>query len=539
MISWFDNVGAVGIIKDIPAHQLPAEAWSGGQNVRFTDGKVRKFAGHSRMFESSTASPTIAVAPYYLLPASTQTSYFWLYAGLNKVYATDGATHADISQAGDYSATANVGWNGGVLGGIAVINNGKHAQNYPQQWGDLSAGPSLTKPLKDLENWPASTYATVVRPFREFLIALDVSEPTLGRNRHKMIWSDAAPAGTVPSSWDYTDPTNHAGTKEFKQTGGHLVDCLPIRDINLVYKSDSVWSQQFIGYPEVFRFDEIFGTMGLLTRNCVKEFYGKHFVLAQDDIIVHDGHTHEPILNRRMRDWVFGQLDSDHYGNSFVAANYPANEMWCCFPTSGNTHPDLALVWNWRENSTAIRELPNATYIANGVADPSGGAIAFDADAGTFDNAIGSFDEQNYNPTLRKMLMAVPGAENRIYLVDNTTSFDGVNMTAYVEREAVPLGRTDRAGFQNVDISRIKEVLGVYPTIIGTAGTTVDIYVGTQPATDAAINWHGPYTFTIGTSHKVSCRLAGRIISVKFESTVDSDWSLVRYGVEWRDGGER
>lgn len=538
MITYFDNVGAVGIIKDIPAHQLPPEAWSGGQNIRFIDGKVRKFAGHSRMFESSTASPSIAVAPYFLQPVSTNTAYFWMYGGLSKIYATDGSQHTDISQAGDYSATANIGWNGGVFGGIAIANNGKHGQNYPQQWGDSSAGPSFTKLCKDLENWPANMYATVVRPFRNFLVALDVTEAAV-RNRHQLVWSTPAAAGTVPSSWDYSDPSNRAGTVELKQTQGYLVDCLPIRDVNLLYKSDSVWSQQFVGGNEVFQFDEVFGTMGALSRNCIQEFYGKHFVLVQDDVVVHDGHTHEPILNRRMRDWIFGQLDSTYYTNSFVAANYPKNEMWCCIPTSGNEFPDMALVWNWRENSTTIRELPNCTTIMNGVVDPSGGTISFDADVGSFDSVVGSFDDQTYNPTLRKLLMAVPGATDRLFLLDDTTSFDGSNMTAYVEREAVALGRVDKAGFQNVDLQTRKFVRAIYPTITGTAGTTVDIYVGTQGALGEAINWHGPYAFTIGTDYKVNCRLSARIISIKFQTTSDNDWSLVRYGVDWDMDGQR
>lgn len=537
MISWFDNIGAVGIIKDIPAHQLPAEAWSGGQNVRFVDGKVRKFAGHSRVFDSSTASPTISIAPYYLQPVATSTQYYWLYAGLSNVYATDGATHTDISKVGGYSATANLSWNGGMLGGIAIVNNAKHGQNYPQQWGSSAGEPDPTVPLVDLSSWPANTYATVIRPFRNFLVALDITEGAT-RNRHQLMWSTPAPPGTVPDSWDYTDPANRAGTVELKQTQGTLIDCLPMRDVNLIYKQDAVWSMQFIGGNEVFQFDEVFNTMGALSRNCVKNFYGKHFVLVQDDIVVHDGQSHEPILNRRMRDWIFGQLDSINYTNSFVAANYPKNEMWCCIPTSGNEFPDLALVWNWRENSTSVRDLPGPAMIGNGVVDPSGGIITYDADVGSFNSVVGSFDEQNYNPTLRKLLMAVP-SQVRLHLLDNTTSFDGLNMTAYVEREAVPLGRVDKAGFQSPDLSVRKAVDAVYPTIDGTAGSSVDVYVGTQEALGDAITWHGPHPFVIGTDTRIPVRVSGRIISIKFQTTGSNDWSLIRYGIEWRKDGER
>ena len=76
-----DNPGEIGIIKDIPGHELPLNAYSDGQNVRFNDTYVEKSLGHSSVF-------TPSIEPYYLLSMSTTEVFYWIYAGLSKIYIT-------------------------------------------------------------------------------------------------------------------------------------------------------------------------------------------------------------------------------------------------------------------------------------------------------------------------------------------------------------------------------------------------------------------------------------------------------------------
>ena len=62
MLVPMENIGSVGIITDVPPQQLPLSAWSGGNNVRMTDGYVNKCAG----FEEVLA--TCPITPYYITP---------------------------------------------------------------------------------------------------------------------------------------------------------------------------------------------------------------------------------------------------------------------------------------------------------------------------------------------------------------------------------------------------------------------------------------------------------------------------------------
>ena len=64
---------------------------------------------------------------------------------------------------------------------------------------------------------------------------------------------------------------------------------LPLGDVNIVYKEDSIWSMAFEGGQSIFGFRQLFDDVGILGRHCAKSFNNKHFVVSEDDVYVHDG----------------------------------------------------------------------------------------------------------------------------------------------------------------------------------------------------------------------------------------------------------
>jgi len=217
-----------GINRDIDSYELPETQWSDGNNIQFDNDKTAKVLGQQQVFGTPT------VAPYWLLPFNTTTTDYWLYPSLTKIYrvSTSGitTTHSDITRTsgGDYSATAAKGWNGGVLGGVAILNNGV---DDPQMLGSASSA------CADLTNWPASTSCQVIRPFKRFLVALDTTESGT-RYPFRVKWSHPAEGGTVPTTWDPADATKDAGYVDLSQSNGYVIDCLPLGDVNIIYKED-------------------------------------------------------------------------------------------------------------------------------------------------------------------------------------------------------------------------------------------------------------------------------------------------------------
>ena len=89
----FDNVGSIGIIKDVPPYNLPQGAWSDGNNVRFLDNGVKKVAGYKEVMA------TCPFAPYYIHPyLSVEGLYYWIAYGATDIAVWTGSSWIDITR---------------------------------------------------------------------------------------------------------------------------------------------------------------------------------------------------------------------------------------------------------------------------------------------------------------------------------------------------------------------------------------------------------------------------------------------------------
>lgn len=533
----FDNIGQIGIVYDAPDYELPYNAWSAGRNVRFDNNKAIKFQGHAAVYDPPS------IAPYHLTPVSTASTYYWVYAGLTKVYTTDGTAHYNITRQTaavdvDYSADADISWNGGILNGIPVFNNGV---DDPQVWTPVGVSQRLT-PLdwvNGASTWNSLGYsAKVIRPFKNFLVALDFNNGST-RYPRQVRWSDAATAGNLPITWDDSDATALAGfTTDLEETQGFVVDCLPQRDINVIYKEDSTWGMQLIGGNDVFRFYKMFTETGILSRRCVKEFEGRHVMLTPGpDLIMHDGQNITSLLDRKWQRWLANAIDPTNYQRSYVTPNYARNEMWACFPSVDSTFPDKAIVWNWKDNSIGVRDLPNAAHVAYGIVD-SGVALTWDTWTGTWDTLTGVWDERYYNPTSQDLLIADPVA-TKLYQGDDTNQFNAVNMTSYIERTGLAIAGQRRDGSPIVDLASVKYCNAIYPKINATSGTVVNVYIGSQMEIGDTVSWSAALPFTVGADYKIDTRKSGRLLAIKFETASDVAWELTSYELDIEIAGAR
>ena len=456
--------GEFGVVKDKPAHSLPVSAWSDAVNVRFNDGYAEKSLGYS----SQLGTPSIA--PYFLLSFQSTSLFYWIYAGLTSAYITEGTSHTDITRSsGAYNATANESWTGGTLAGIPILCNGFDA---PQML--FPASPSNA--LSELSNWPADTNAKVIKPFKNFLIALNMVEG--GADYPYVVrWSTPADPGTVPTSWDYTDTTNDAGRVPLSEGGGGLVDGGALRDAFIIYREFSTYSMRFIGGRFIFEFNQIFPSSGIFSKRCFAEFEGNHCVLTNDDLIMHNGVTQKSVLDSKYRDTLFSELNAaTNNKRTFLSANYAKNEIWVCYPTGSDEFPTKALVWNYRHDTIGFRTLPGSMDISFDVIDPQTTAT-WASDSDTWDSDTSKWDEKQYNPAKRAMLMC-DTANTKLYKMDDTNQNDGVSFTATLQRTELQL-----AG----DFDTITHITRIYPKFTGSGAVTV--YVGGQNVIGESVTW--------------------------------------------------
>ena len=512
------DLGKVGVIKDVLPHRLPPNAFSDGRNVRFFENSVEKFLGHSNAFSGEMESPI--VQPYWLTSIRQDTDMYVVYAGENKVYATDGATHFDMTRTtGDYSMNTSKGWTGGVMGGIVFLNNGVDS---PQSW----VGPaSLTTKLTDLPNWPSGALCQSMRSFKQFMIAMDYTNGS-GTSYPRLVkWSTGASFNAVPTSWDETDATLDAGEYELADTSGRVIDGAELRDTFVIYKEDSIWGMQFVGPPFVFRFYKISETTGALSRRCMVEINNGHFVFGVNDCYINDGQNLTSVLNQRMRREVFNNLNTTNFERCFVVPYFQKSEVWACYPDITSDFANKALVWNWTDNSIGIRDLPDIAFAHAGAVPTimGGGDSSSWVGGGTWDDQIGAWDSTlTYDITETKLMMASPGStggSGQIYLADSSNKEDTENMTSNVIRESL--------FFDSVDT--VKFCRGVR---LNMDGGPVNVYVGRQMSPNESTTWEGPFSFDPSTDYKINCRVTGRLLGIKVESTADVAWRLNSYDMD-------
>jgi len=144
-----DNVGQVGIVKDINPWQLPPNVWSDGNNVRAEHGAILKSPGYAEVMA------TCPIVPLYITNLNTPSENYWIIGGTAAihVYKESADNWFNITgTSGPYSATAEENWTSTVLGGVLVMTNGF---DDPQFWAlDGTGEPDVTTVMADLTAWP-------------------------------------------------------------------------------------------------------------------------------------------------------------------------------------------------------------------------------------------------------------------------------------------------------------------------------------------------------------------------------------------------
>lgn len=520
-----ENVGAIGVINDLPAHELPPEAWSDALNIRFNNNKAMKIKGDVAVYGTPT------VAPHHVEPWTLTTDYRWLYAGTAQIYYISGGSHTNATRYtttpgdNDYTAGTRPIWTGGNLHGVPILNHDNFT-DYPQQWDN-----ALSR-FKDLDNWQANTYAKVMRPYQNFLVGLHIKKSAT-EYPYTVKWSHPADPGTVPTSWDETDATKQAGEQTIAQSGGFLVDCAPLAGQNILYKQDAIWAMQYIGGTFVFNFQELSSTIGALTPRCIKEFYRRHLIVGQNDIVLFDGVQPQSIISKKTRKWFFNQLHETHWDKTIVTMNYPRREIWIAYVEAGATSEYLthALIWNWDDNTLTIKELPDLSYINYGHVDDDT-ATTFDGASGTFDAASAPFGDSGTSPADYQLLFAKAYSSAQFLHGDENYDSNGTNYTSYLERTGLAVAGNDRQGNLKVDPYSVKFVRAIFPKIISTGSPTVQISVGMQDDLNGAVRWDGPHDFVVGTDLKIDTALSGKYLAIRIEDSSNIPWELTGYTLD-------
>lgn len=515
------DASMVGLIRDVKPHLLPPEAWSYLFNSRMREGQVEWMGAKSQVYGTPTQ------APYFgAMIRDAAGARFFVYFSLSDAFAVDSSlVHTEITRAaGDYAGSDASKFNYTMLGGIPIFNNGA---DRPQYWGPVSAAQRL----QNLTNIPANEIAKVFRAFGPYLCAYNV---TIGVNAfpHMIHWAHPADPGSLPSSWDETDPTVDAGKKDLSDVdSGVILEARGLRGQMYIYKENSTWLQRLIGGRFVFSFDTFLETVGTLAPRCVATTgNGKyHFVATQDDIIIHDGASVTPLLAGRMRETIFGALDTNNYQQSFCFCKPDTNEMWFCFPESGNSIPNRALIWNYGVKSElgAITEA-DVDFQAAAITDMDvGSSGTWDADSEVWDA-----DSSYWDTVSRRKTVVMRPTVTKILLLDSGTDNDGSAVTSTMQRSGLAMVGQKRDGTPINDFTQVKMVKRCW---IRASGGSFNVRLGYQTTVNGSILWSDSESFNPETQLYADIIVTGPVLAIEFSGT--TSFAIQGYKLEISPAG--
>jgi hypothetical protein len=510
-----NDVASVGVIRDSPPHEIPPEAWTLAENVRFEDDSVVMLLGYSQVFG------TPGVAPYFAQYISAPAQGFWLYAGLSKIYVYDGTTHTDITRTTDgatYNAGSAAAWNGTNIGGIPILNDGA---DVPQFWGAYSP---LTH-MANLTNWPSTLRCKVIRAFGPYLMALNLTDAGV-QKPYDVRWSHPADPGSVPITWDINDPTHDAGQVSLSDVdSGQIVDGLSLQGKFYVYKENSTWRFRNVGGQFIFDEDAFLETTGLLAPRCVAVTGDgqKHFFVGQDNIYLHDGNSAKPLLDKLTRRYLFNQIDPSvsNYTQSFVFINPVRREGWFCYPALGQTAASRAMIVNYETGAMTEADV-DWQHAASGTIQTSLVGDSWDAAPGVWTDDTTAWDSTQR----RKILLSRPLA-TKFDQLDLGTTKEGSSFTGLIQRTALGVVGRKRTGEWIEDFEQRKMCHRIWPKMSGSA---VQIRLGGQDTPVSSPRWSAPVTFNPNT--QLYCDITAEGSALAIEISGQMPWKLDGYKLD-------
>jgi hypothetical protein len=487
-----------GLSSDTPASELSEEFYSIGRNVNFRGG----FAG--RILGSRAVYGTMPVTVQHLLNARIDGTNFWLVFGADEIHALETSNSDEVTGAALQAITQPWQWASSLLNGIPVVTNGLDAPRY---WAGAVAVPFV-----DLPDWPAGTICKSLTAFRFHVFAFDIDGPA-GHFEAQVKWSDAAPPGTVPSTWTAA-ANNEAGDMELSDTPGPALTGVPMRGSLIAYKRSSMYAIDYVGGEEVFAQRTLFTSSGALTRHAVCDVNGQHFVVTDGDIILTDGTNRRSVGQDRMREFMFGQLDQDNYENVFTVYHRAKREVLVAFPEAGEQYPTLALVYDVERDRFGVRDLASVPCAAVGIVNDEALSEAWDDDAEAWDDDDSAWNSANFSLATESLVI---GYDDVMELQDTQ---DAVAIPALIGRYDLTFGEPERVKFvRNIHV-RAKPTFG-----------TLYVRIGARMDVTGTISWSAEMAL-VEPAQLVNTFALGRYISVEVRSQDSNVWTVTGIDIE-------
>lgn len=513
------NLGEVGVLTDPNPYNVPLTGFTSANNVRFAENKVRRAPVFRKVKDSLGFDPRAA---YGVVPDSGFDTVLMVSDDYDiKEYANGTVTDRTGSISGSSDPRP---FTISTLANVTYINREDRVPVHRL--------PSASN-FSDLPNWDANWRAAALRPFGDFLLALNTTE-TNTNYANRIRFSNLVTANSVPDSWDETATDKSAGTIDLVQMQTPIIDGLELGQNFILYSSTEAVLVEFVGGQFIFRTRKLFSDGGVLSANCIVEAEGRHYVFGLSDIYMTDGTSKQSICDQRTRQFIYRNLNIKNADRCFALHNQNLNEILFCYQ-SGDTlagfvdtaRCNRAAVYNYRSNTWSFMDMPN---VSAGASANVNTVKTYANSTESYNTIGGSYYGQTDSYERHTLLVGSSDSDNsissdKLYALDLTD--EGSKISLDIDTEATKPPYVERIG---LDLDEIREPLDGYkvvtrmlPQIATTNPTDTDITIefGSSDVPSGTPTYSTSTTYDIATGYKVDSRASGRYLSYKFSKASD------------------
>ena len=210
--------------------------------------------------------------------------------------------------------------------------------------------------------------------------------------------------------------------------------------------------------------------------------------------------------------------------------------MWFCVPTYADEYPNLAYIYNYRDNSWAIRDLPY-TDTTTGIAFASYGSQSEPAqtweDFESLPLALQEWDVQTQSwgsrktTPLNETVVGIDNYNSKLIILDPLGAGTDGDTETSIERTNYPLDGH----------KQVTTITRIYPHIEGTQ--PVSIRFGSHDYAGSPVRWKPAVTFTPGVDRKIDLRTTGELHAWRVESIGTGQWKMSGFDINYVKAGLR
>lgn len=508
-----------GFMPDISPDQLPPDATSYSENLKEGLTGWEKSDGLMDTFLEPGNEKNYL---FFFSPAAGDDR--WFIAGANSIIFYQGKNRVDATrESRPYTSAGRFGWKGFDFNGVVVFNNGVDKTQYYGDKGKFIDLPELDDKVR----------FRGLASYKNYLFGLGVDSGE-GFDDNELYWSHPADPGFLPISWDFANPAMDSG-KTNLPSAGYLVDALELGSMFFIYKNDSTWLCRFIGGQFVFSFEEKWSSQGILTQGCVAEFEGKHFVVTQTDIIVHNGVSSQSVANTKVKELFFDDISREFYQRAFVVKRPDTNEMFVFYPSweSPDGTIDRALVWDWINNNWENRTIANLNHAAVGNALPEV-TTAWDL-AETSWEREGGWSRVDDTKVFAPAMYLGFTDKDKLSVVSTDGLMYGKAFKSVWERKDITLGPRTRDGVVIQNYQNYKTISSIIFDV--ETVESFQVFLGTRDYLNDEVVWEDYGTFEPNDRRTLDLIITTAFLSIRIETTA-SALKLRNLHIEFEMDGE-